>query len=96
MVPFSPACQVIKNLNGDFGTFTLYYTLLSILSPLEGTFYQHLQGRIRFNTAYREGFDGVWIFLAVHNSSIGHLVPCSLAWSDQTNNQTLQSDPRVL
>ena len=51
MVPFSPACQVIKNLNGDFGTFTLYYTLLSILFPLERTFYQHLQGRIRFNTA---------------------------------------------
>ena len=34
-----------------------------------------------------------WVgFLAVHNSSIGHLVP----WSVTTNNQTLQSDPRDL
>ena len=31
-------------------------------------------------------------FLAVHNSSIGHLVP----WSVTTNNKTLQSDPRDL
>ena len=32
------------------------------------------------------------LFLAVHNSSIGHLVP----WSVATNNKTLQSDPRDL
>ena len=33
-----------------------------------------------------------YFFLAVQNSSIGHLVP----WSGTTNNQTLQSDPRDL
>ena len=32
-----------------------------------------------------------WSFLAVHNSSIGLIVPCLLAWSDQTNNQSLHN-----
>ena len=31
------------------------------------------------------------LYLAVHNSSIGHLVPCLVGPSDQTNNQSLHN-----
>ena len=33
----------------------------------------------------------LFAFLAVQNSSIGDLVPCLLAWSDTTNNQSLHN-----